>query len=168
MALPFYLIAKVTLKGGRRLEPMKKWVPEPIQQRDYLPGHYLAPKKTPPDEIYNADIGFVNWEFRYWAIENHGTMPSIAVCRSCGDLEQSKEKRRLHHDKHQCTKTLHAAYKALVKDKRCVMCDAYTVNTEWGVPICNDVKCITKWKFEPDPAALIEALRLTQMNIGVG
>jgi len=166
MALPFYLIAKVTLKGGRRLALIKKWAPEPMQERNYLPSAYQQPKKQKADDIYDKELGFINWEFRYWAIERHGNMPAVAVCRCCGDLEQSKEKRRQHHDKHSCTSSLHFAYKELIKDKKCVLCDAYTINTEWGVPVCNHMGCITRWKFEPDPAPLIEALRLTQMQTG--
>jgi hypothetical protein len=166
MALPFYLVAKVTLKGGVRLPPKKKWVSEPQQENRYLPSVYQQPKKQKPDEVYDVELGFVNWEFRYWAIERHGTMPAISVCRCCGDTEMSKEKRRQHHDKHGCTKTLHDAYKELAKDRKCVMCDAYTTNTEWGVPICNVTACITKWKFEPDPMPLVEALSLVGLRQG--
>lgn len=162
--IPFYLIAKTTLRGGRRLSKVPKW--EPPAARDMLPAQYHRPphievKPRNEDLVYDAILDFKNWEFRYWSVENASGQCKVSVCRCCEDMEIDPVKRKQHHKAHGCTTKLQDAYKLLLKDMKCVICDTPCYTTQWGVPICIGGTCLLKWKFDSTPMALAEALRIS-------
>jgi hypothetical protein len=52
-----------------------------------------------------------------------------------------------HQKENGCTTKLVEAYKLLLRDKKCVICDKTTSHTKWGVPLCNTT-CVLRFQFE--------------------
>jgi hypothetical protein len=185
MHLPLYLIAKKTLVGGRRLPKIEKRNPiaripvRTVGMREQLPSTYRGVPLHPESQssmfdtcssnegsVYNEALDFRYWEFRFWSVENHCNNPSVAVCRACDNLEISKDGRVEHHKKHGCTTTLINAYRLLNKDKdkKCVMCDKSTFSSKFGVPLCYQGTCLSRWYSSNCPDPLSEALRLSAIG----
>jgi|SRR5690242_3145619 len=109
---------------------------------------------------------FDRTEYRYWAaapIDEHRIeYGMIYECRACKMMVTGKTARRQHHDERGCTKKLVDAYRRLLPDRKCVICDLYTTKTKFGVPICGD-GCLKIWcEEESQPAALTAALQLVR------
>lgn len=172
--IPFYLVEKTTLKGGRRLPKRKSFVEpyaQPIGFHDrHLPAIYTSLNAaykpggaTDDSSIYDSKLQFGNDEFRFWALDIEVPQSHIAVCRCCEAMEDKREKRKQHQKLQGCPTRLINAYKRLnLGNPRCVICDVFTSSCVWGVPLCASPICLCKWKFTPTPPALVEALRLSQ------
>ncbi len=107
---------------------------------------------------------FEKWEYRFWAMAHSGELTRaslIAECRGCGNIGSGDSaSRQLHFAKGGCAKRLCAAYKLLLRDKVCVICNAKTSQTKWGVPMCSSA-CQQAWcEIETQPSALTNALAL--------
>ncbi len=107
---------------------------------------------------------FEKWEYRFWAMACTGELTRaslIAECRGCGSIGSGdSSSRRLHFARGGCAKRLCAAYKLLLRDRVCVICNAKTSHTKWGVPMCGSA-CEQAWcEVETCPKALHEALQL--------
>jgi hypothetical protein len=169
--LPMYLITKTTLRGGRRLEKAREKFKEPHVDPAYprsLPTIYRG---TPMRQYENnnlvvidRDINFQNWEYRFWALEPHKDIPAVAICRGCEQIEHREDMRRKHHRQDKCTTKLVEAYKLLLRDMRCVVCDTKVNNSEWGVPMCKVGQCLGLWKENSTPEALALALALVEQG----
>lgn len=106
---------------------------------------------------------FEPWEYRFWAMALLDNAPAAALieCRACGSLQgHTRQARVFHHAQGKCTSKLCEAYKLLLKDERCLICDAKTGQTKYGVPLCSSA-CVQAWcEAEPQPKALMNALLL--------
>jgi len=107
---------------------------------------------------------FEKWEYRFWAMSCTGELTRaslIAECRGCGSIGSGdSSSRQLHFARGGCAKRLCAAYKLLLRDRVCVICNAKTSHTKWGVPICSSA-CEQAWcEVDTCPKALHEALQL--------
>jgi hypothetical protein len=160
--LPNWLLAKKTMPGGLRLPKRPKFIEQ--YKSDYIKSKCAESKlddKVPKD--------FSNWEFRFWAAYNGGDEDGQAFCecRGCNMYTWDTVVRRSHLGQMGCGRLLTNSFKLLLRDKKCVICDAETNKTEWGVPICSE-SCRRKWMYEEaQPLALSEAIRLVKENTGV-
>lgn len=158
--LPRWYLKEKFSPSGQRL--FKK--PKVVVQRE-LPSVYQRP--TLITVFTPGKVGpkhFDGTEYRYWAAapleENRENDIYVSECRACGSMFTTKEDRRDHHSKMGCTKKLVAAYKLLLRDNKCVICDKVTTKEKFGVPLCGDA-CISLWCGEiSKPEALRLALEL--------
>jgi hypothetical protein len=94
----------------------------------------------------------INDDYRYWrgfAISN--ARPGSGTCRWCQVLFNDREEMLTHHSKSPCKQLLTALYRFAKQGFKfqyyCFSCKKVTDNFYWGVPMCDDVQCYTKWKF---------------------
>jgi hypothetical protein len=148
IALPRWIVNRKCINSGRRLFP-KPLLPieaPPVDSR--LPAHYqgnpTATRNTLPGDFENA-------EYRFWGpVTRHLDSMIIAwQCRACSTILLSKEDRKKHQEEKQCTIKLVGAYQILLEKGFCVICNVYTKNKGWGVPLCSDV-CKTKFTSDQD------------------
>lgn len=106
-------------------------------------------------------VGFDGWEYRFWAAEaSECKRTVIAECRGCGAMFSDAVARREHIGKMGCSIRLTAAYKLLLRDKMCVICNMRSYQEKWGVPLCSKA-CVEAWSsVESQPEALRAALAL--------
>lgn len=180
--IPRWLITKITLSGGCRLDKRPKLVAPPVvspydRYRAYWPGGVTAGKATPMVEAsvkgfkpitsgVTADVGFENWEYRFWAVDlNIGQTAIMAqTCRGCSAVYYTKKGRQTHMNAIKCTVKLTQAYLLLQRDKKCVICNKQTRRQVWGVPLC-DGACQKVWCEEIEkPESLEAALQLVEAN----
>jgi hypothetical protein len=101
-------------------------------------------------------------DFRFWGcyINSYDTIQKCS-CRNCGGIVMTNGLRRKHSDVLQCYDKLVRAYKFLLLDKLCVICDTRTSASKWGVPLCSE-KCKRTFAFDTvRPQALSDALQIT-------
>ena len=158
--VPRYLIGKIGGRpAGKRLEPKPKMV-FPAEERQL--SIVSAVGKFAKDVFGRPDhpMQFSNEEFRFWCVEMVDDKPNIAVCRACESTAYLKGSRDIHKEQG-CPKSLVEAYKLLLRDSKCVICDSETTHQKWGVPLCKHGSCITDFMHEqPQPDALMFALQL--------
>lgn len=159
-ALPQWLLDKVGgYNGGQRLPKRTHYVPpKPTYDgQRWLPSYYRQLPPKPPVDTIDNDL------LRFWKIEEFqwdGKQAKLYECRACGNIHYTVEACRKHYEKG-CAKELVEAYKLLLLDHKCVVCDQPTVGEKWGVPLCTDGMCQRHWKeTEATPSALLEALGL--------
>ncbi len=89
----------------------------------------------------------------------------IAECRGCMSVFSDTIARKLHLGQMGCAKRLTAAYKLLLKDKMCVICNMRSYKEKWGVPLCSSI-CEQAWReVESQPDPLKAALLLVGDNL---
>jgi hypothetical protein len=116
--------------------------------------------------LANTLCNFEHWEYRFWRIELNSNQTDIAnvVCRCCQEILLTKTGRQRHKENKGCYNTLVEAYKLLLADKICVICNKETLQKRWGIPMCC-MKCENIWLHEQEqPEALAAALMLYEMN----
>jgi hypothetical protein len=180
--VPRWIIRKAWEQGGERLEGRIQLLPEsqsdtrscgfgivkvPDSRSDSVDGK--SPKYHVNNEhtcvLSDKKLLFDNWEYRFWAVELINYIPQCAECRNCRKVFGNVMTRRNHPSEHDCFKILIGAYELLLKDKKCVVCDKYTHNKAWGVPLCAETKCRNTWMHgDAQPQALLEALTLVSHN----
>ena len=108
-----------------------------------------APKVAPHKQTELGNLP--NEEYRFW--RGFANMPGTveATCRWCARAFYGPEQRRDHHAEKHCNSKLLKVFKMMMRSvpKVCVACKKRTHYARWGVPICNDVGCISRWKFSP-------------------
>lgn len=156
--LPYWLLAKKAgHPSGMRLPKWEAYEPPPppVLMQRYLPTIYQA---KPPASSINGDI------YRFWKVETYPEGETY-TCRACKEICMSHADRISHLKGFGCAKTLIAAYKLLLRDMRCVVCDVLTTNIKWGVPLCAGT-CERHWREEEArPTALLSALRIVDPAI---
>lgn len=102
--------------------------------------------------------------YRYWIGAEERTS-RFSKCRACRMTLLSDEDRVAHTEKFKCTVVLTDAFKLLLRDGRCVVCDSQTQNQRYGMPLCSNV-CIKNWMFESKDmqAGLMQAVTLAAKN----
>jgi hypothetical protein len=153
--LPRWVIFKKSLCGGHRLAK------KPVFETPRVLSAFARPNggKEPLVQVKTL-VGWDNWEYRFWAADVNEGSCVVCECRACGSMFGGQPGRSLHLANFGCAKKLVAAYKLLLKDRRCVICNEKTGNASWGVPLCTDA-CVNKWKHEESqPAPLVAALHL--------
>ena len=153
ITLPRWVVRQMCMPAGRR--NTKKPQVEAATYRGF--GVHLGKTYSPPDE----HGVFENWEYRFFARASIGEKSHITECRSCGAITpESRNARQEHHKHGGCAKKLTEAYKLLLRDCRCVICDLRTTKTKWGVPMCSS-GCEQAWcETEASPNCLVGALML--------
>ena len=158
ITLPRWIITNKCMAHGRRF-PKKPVLPNSWPSWDRGITVYNAQKNYIPAEL--GEI-FKGWEYRFWAaaIQTHARSV-IAECRCCGNIVGAEmTARHLHLNQGGCSKRLCAAYKLLLRDKVCVICNLRTELQKWGVPLCSS-SCQQAWcEAESQPQALKAALDL--------
>lgn len=144
MPLPLWLVYSSTLPRGRRLPPMKKWLPPPTRR---LPA--LAASNQTALRLE---------DFRYWRGIRYRV--GEALCRACFNVVDTTMDRARHMEG-ECKRLLDEALALLMRDYACVVCDKRTYRARWGVPICGP-DCEFKWMFEAGAgsAAVLHTLKL--------
>lgn len=152
--LPRYLIAQKCLWGGWR-QPSKPVFVRPMIE------HFPVRVEVKETPCAPHLIGFDGWEYRFWAaVPSECKRSVIAECRGCMSVFSDAVARREHIGKMGCSKRLTAAYKLLLRDKLCVICNMRSYQEKWGVPLCSKT-CMTAWaSVESQPDALKAALVL--------
>lgn len=166
--LPRWIITNRNMPAGKR-QCKKPVFVAPRQYRSYLvlDGTQLlsdrAKKAYLPKEIPNL---FEAWEYRFWAMGIMFAGHPVTECRCCGNAgDVNVERRRNHLGMGGCAKKLCEAYKLLLKDNICVICDQKTTQQKWGVPLCGSA-CHEAWcEVETQPKALTMALALVGENV---
>lgn len=119
-------------------------------------------KVTLADKVCN----FEHWEYRFWRVELNANRTGITnvVCRACQEILLTKTGRERHKEMKGCYQTLVEAYRLLLADQICVICNAATTQRRWGLPMCS-MRCEEQWLHEVDqPEALSAAILLAEMN----
>ena len=152
--LPLFILRQQNITHSARLR--KRAPTKVVDSR--LPGHYGPQygktqyerdrERAEREHVYG---NLKEDEYRFW----EGTSYSQSQwrrCRACGhaiyngaEAPEVLAKKHLEESNPKCTILLTAAYKALLKCKKCVMCDKFTSKTHWGVPVCG-VGCANKFR----------------------
>lgn len=118
------------------------------------------------DQLYTG-VGekFDPGDYRYWfPYMNTWGIINRVMCRKCGSLCLTKWSRKSHFEQTSCGGTLVESYKLLLRDRKCIMCDAISKKMRWGIPFCSE-NCIYQWAIgQPKPQALGLALDLVERN----
>lgn len=93
-----------------------------------------------------------NEDYRYWkgyAIEHSDR--DLALCRWCDKMCKGRGAMEEHHEKEFCRERLQALYRYAKLSHRhqlyCMACKRETREQYWGLPLCNRLSCLTRWKF---------------------
>lgn len=133
--IPDWFIAKGIRPGGMRMSPLPK-LEKPKPEPNYHFQPLFGIQRSFGDVLGGGDI-------RYWC--GSTTSSSYAACRSCGEVLFKREERK-EHLKKGCSKVLTEAYKALLRDRKCVICDEKTSVKHFGVPLCCK-DCVHEWSY---------------------
>lgn len=168
----WFILSKAR-QGGIRHGALPKFVP-PIVEAPVRVGMGFQPSlplvryvPTGSTLTYKPPLTkeFENWEYRFWVadIDASGRLAS-AECRCCNSLFHIMEGRRLHGANNGCFVKLTSAFKLLLRDKKCVICNQSTIKQTWGVPLCGS-GCMEAWcSIEGQPDSLTAALQLVNMD----
>lgn len=119
--------------ASTRIEEAARWLSE-----RFSPVSGFQPKES---------LEFENWMYRFWQpdFDEKGKMCS-AECRGCGSSFVQPAMIRQHIGQMGCSKTICAAFKLLLKDMKCVICDSSCRGSQqkWGVPLCSSA-CEEAW-----------------------
>lgn len=139
--------------------PLHGFVGTPTGLRDFLDGDEDPTISLPEG---NLPLG----EYRFFC--GHIDRKSVLVkCRGCNGLISGERARKAHTEATGCTTKLVKAYRLLLRDHKCVICDAHTNSGDrkWGVPLCGRM-CTVKWMFSLErPDALMNALHLVEREL---
>jgi hypothetical protein len=145
MTVPLWVLRQTILPYGARLRKKPpKWEESKMKTFPL----YQRSRTSWRDSGETFCKSSVNWnDARYWVGVRIGPTTDCgwSKCRRCDFTAKTEVQRRTHKG---CHKPLELAYAALLKDKRCVICDVTTNHTSWGLPICIDIACVEKWKFD--------------------
>lgn len=188
--VPLRLLMMGTQKEGRRLPKREKPAPPlrarnfsnwgPKASPTFHPGvvqidsgsklaHEFSDQRRVLDNAirnsYRGGVGVLAkgnlplMEYRFWSgARNEASR--FAVCRGCRHSTHDSHQRKAHMEDLKCTDLLVKAYRRLITDEVCVICDKETSLQKWGVPICSPV-CTEVWMFNMKrPAALDVAIEL--------
>lgn len=89
-------------------------------------------------------------DYKYWkGFALIAANASEGTCRWCGILHKSRPAMLRHHDRGSCKQHLAALYKfaKLSRQRYCFACKAETHQDRWGIPMCDRMECISRWKF---------------------
>lgn len=140
--IPAVLLAQPFRRSNRWLSKKpEKWYSAPTMA--------LVPALVPTEKELN--------ELRFWSISPSGA----SHCRACNLIEWTAADRQRHQADSNCTKVLVQAYRLLLRDMKCVVCDGSTQHTKFGVPLCQG--CVSKFEKESGQPALLQAIRLVKM-----
>ena len=91
-------------------------------------------------------------DYRYWkgfAITDRNA--NEGSCRWCEKLFTGRKNMLSHHSKGSCKQHLSALYRYAKHNSKpqryCFACKKETDHSRWGIVMCDDVHCITRWKF---------------------
>ena len=169
---PNWAIGAVTRAGGRRLPKFKRDEPAWVTNNSYSPMPWYGcadyedsmdtgdtsgrSRRKPPEPkvapFKQAELGNLpNEEYRFWRGFAHMPGSTEATCRWCGRGLYGDAQRKGHHAEKHCNSKLLKVYKLMMhaKPKICMVCKSKTHYDRWGVPLCNTVACIARWKFSP-------------------
>lgn len=173
MSLPKWIVQMRTTHHTSTRQPARKrpdWIKEyyrTLHQQQgpriragivHGPGTSVVITKLTPAGTGPLDLN----EYRFWrAHEGKGR------CRACMDVVATTKERIEHQKTKGCTRTLVEAYKLLLRDRMCVVCDRKTEHTKWGVPMCSNA-CLFRWQFEVGAGnyAIAIAIRLHETQSG--
>lgn len=166
MQLPMWIIAARTGQGtssrpAPRVRP--NWEKE---KRDWRWDQHRSKTPTVSDikstrlKAYNNGPLGLN-EYRFW--RSAGT---DGMCRCCLAVVKGVDERRVHQRNLSCTVKMTEAYKLLLRDRKCVVCDVETTQTKWGIPLCKAM-CVARWQFEAGAGAapLRQALEVVRLKL---
>lgn len=167
ITLPRWIITQRTMPYGVRLPKRPALIVAssyPPGDNSWLIGEDRLPMLPPKGSYIPLEIKgvFEKWEYRFWAMVPVGNDRILAECRACGHNENAIKTtvRQQHFQMGGCTKKLCAAYNLLLRDSKCLICDKWTTQRKWGIPLCSSA-CMEAWcTSEPTPKALAEALKL--------
>jgi len=159
--LPRWLLTNRCMPAGRRQGKKPVWISEEPVKKSWSE-KLFGPRLSAANIFYPAEISglFEGWEYRFWAADLENPAAIIAECRCCKSLfsNDNNEARKKHSGG--CYKKLCAAYKLLLKDMVCVVCNHKTTKEKWGVPLCSSA-CMEAWcTCDSQPDSLKDALRL--------
>jgi hypothetical protein len=90
-------------------------------------------------------------------------MSGFSMCRACGKNVYTPAARAAHMEETKHTQLLVYAFGKLRKDEACVVCDAKTCKSSWGVPLCQKTQCLNEWKYGTKwQDAVTQAVRLVR------
>jgi hypothetical protein len=170
ITLPRWIITQKCMPSGRRFTKKPPFPYEPPvlpQWKNHFFGGVESTQRGSettffiPGEIRGV---FEGTEYRYWCADTSNPACLVAECRCCGSVFGNENARVLHISQMGCSKHLVAAYKLLLRDKVCLICNNKTTREKWGVPLCSS-GCQQAWcEEEAQPAALKQALSLVEEN----
>jgi hypothetical protein len=100
-------------------------------------------------------------EARFWAgVRGAG---GYSQCRACQRVCWGPSERLRHKNEYRCTVDLVEAYKLLLRDRKCVVCDSETSEARYGVPLHMET-CIQRFRSHSDSRAIEEALLLVRYH----
>lgn len=160
--IPTWMLYKVgSGRGGYHLPKRPSLPAPPVRLLSRFGGH----KKHTNDDTNYGGTGDVH---RFWSIKHgvyNGTAWFTATCRACTQTVNTVARMREHQKERGCPKRLIEAYKLLCRvPMRCVVCEASTTQTRWGMPLCSD-KCVLNWRDEViTPTGLEDALQVVWLT----
>lgn len=159
--IPRYMLRKIAGMGnGYRLS---KWTPfkEPANMVHVGPSKFSRFSKQPPLIPGGTGDVYRFWQIKHGVVDGHMWMQG--QCRACGTTCNALNTMREHQRDRGCAKKLVEAYKLLQRDLKCVVCDKFTKESRWGVPMCSQ-ECVESWKKDVvAPHSLEQALQLVWM-----
>lgn len=174
--MPDWMLKHTARQGGRRQKKRERdwsgYRPMVQPQSDLAmfpwgPGRRVIPLSGPVDRRRERESkpkfrlppsNLQSNELRYWSGTKLQTS-GFRQCRLCGQ-QGCMPNIWMRHEGSQpfnqetnlsCFKILDLAYKLLLPSKKCVICDAHTGWTKWGVPICRTEKCLKVWIYDSHP-----------------
>jgi hypothetical protein len=85
-------------------------------------------------------------DYRFW-VGQPAQASKYAICRCCGQMALGPYARKKHMEASKCTDILVRAYKILIQESLCVVCDVHSTYCLWGVPLHK--QCKTAFMFDP-------------------
>lgn len=142
--MPVAFLIQPFRRQSRWLRPKPKLLQAPIPINRALAPVYRHGSLTASEKS----------DLRYWAIWSSG----YSECRACHAIKWNNAERRFHIETSRCALTLVSAYKLLLMDMKCVVCDKKTRYAKYGVPLCKE--CVSKFETTGHLPAIAEATKL--------
>jgi len=159
--IPDWFIAKAVRPGGVRLPKRKKYEEPPQPRYGFLgrmrqENSIIGSGPTPGEKLSYGDL-------RYWVgYDSPLANPAYAACRACGEVHTTAKERKEHSRKWGCGRLLTEAFKLLLRDRICVVCNEPTRKQTWGMPICSE-ECKKEWSYVTRcPDSLHQAIELAK------
>lgn len=143
-------------------QAVSRLIIEQVNKREFSAAIRMSNYKRQTEELPLGNLD--KNAYRYWiGAEERGSR--FSKCRACRMSMLSEEDRRIHTEAFKCTVILTDAFKLLLRDGRCVVCDSQTQNQRYGMPLCSNY-CIKNWMFESKDmqAGLMQAVTLAAKN----
>lgn len=158
--VPRWLLQTVFERKGQRLPKLVHFEPP-------KPVHVLGESSLKSNPVSSLAVFDSRWtkkapsfqlgDFAFWMVNLADNVTDSFVCRSCGE-GCSNLVTRLEHQRNGCAFRLNKAYKLLLRDMGCVICDKKTTKTKWGMPFCTTTCIETFMYYSATPQALYDAL----------